>query len=90
MNEAPPRIQKMLVKFIKYDLAMYHGNSRSFQIVRWLPTFKYFEIAQLGQTTVTCVVNNLKKTFARFGIPGKIFSDNGPLFGARHLSSRYL
>ena len=50
--------------------------------------FKYFEIALLGHTTATCVVNNLEKIFARFEIPENIFSDNGPLFGARHLPSR--
>ena len=38
---------------------------------------KYFEIELLRQSTATCVINNLKKIFARFGIPDEIVSDNG-------------
>ena len=30
---------------------------------------KYFEIELLRQNTARCVINNLKKTFARFGCP---------------------
>ena len=38
---------------------------------------KYFEIELLRQSTASCVINNLKKIFARFGIPEKVVSDNG-------------
>ena len=38
---------------------------------------KYFEIDVLRQTTATCLINNLKKIFARFGIPDEVVSDNG-------------
>jgi len=38
---------------------------------------KYFEIELLRQSTATCVINNLKKIFARFGIPAEVISDNG-------------
>ena len=38
---------------------------------------KYFEIELLHQKTATCVINNLKKVFARFGIPDEVVSDNG-------------
>ena len=38
---------------------------------------KYFEIELLHQKTATCVINNLKKMFARFGIPDEVVSDNG-------------
>ena len=38
---------------------------------------KYFEIELLRQTTANCVINNLKKIFARFGIPKEVLSDNG-------------
>ena len=37
---------------------------------------KYFEIELLRQNTTICVTN-LKKIFARFGIPEKVASDNG-------------
>ena len=38
---------------------------------------KYFEVELLRQSTASCVINNLKKVFARFGIPEKVVSDNG-------------
>ena len=37
---------------------------------------KYFEIQLLRQQTATCLINNLKKIFARFGIPDEVVSDN--------------
>ena len=37
---------------------------------------KYFEIELLHQKTAICVINNLKKTFARFGISDEVVSDN--------------
>ena len=38
---------------------------------------KYFEIELLRQSTAFCVINNLKKIFARYGIPDEVVSDNG-------------
>ena len=38
---------------------------------------KYFEIELLCQNTTICVINNLTKIFARFGILEKVVSDNG-------------
>ena len=38
---------------------------------------KYFEIELLHQKTASCVINNLKKIFARFGVPDEVVSDNG-------------
>ena len=38
---------------------------------------KYFEIELLRQNTAHCVINNLKKIFARFGVPDEVVSDNG-------------
>ena len=38
---------------------------------------KYFEIELLRQNTARCVINNLKKVFARFGVPDEVVSDNG-------------
>ena len=47
------------------------------------------EIELLHQNTAICVINNLKKIFARFGIPEKVVSDNGPQYSnTRHLLSR--
>ncbi|XP_032230541.2 uncharacterized protein K02A2.6-like [Nematostella vectensis] len=41
---------------------------------------KYFEVELLRQSTAMCVVNTLKQIFARFGIPAKVISDNGPQY----------
>lgn len=41
---------------------------------------KYFEIELLRQSTASCVIDNLKKMFARFGIPAEVVSDNGPQY----------
>ena len=50
---------------------------------------KYFEIELLRQNTAICVINNLKKIFARFGIPEKVVSYNGLRYSnTRHLLSR--
>ena len=38
---------------------------------------KYFEIELLRQSTASCVINKLKKIFARFEIPEKVVSGNG-------------
>ena len=38
---------------------------------------KYFEMELLHQKTATCVINNLKKIFLRFGIPDEVLNDNG-------------
>ena len=57
---------------------------------------KYFEIELLCQTTANCVINNLKKIFARFGIPAEVLSDNGfqysntrNLFNSSHEFKRF-
>ena len=41
---------------------------------------KYFEIEVLRQITASCLIDNLKKIFARFGIPEQVISDNGPQY----------
>lgn len=43
---------------------------------------KYIEVAQLGSMTTAAVVKHLKNIFARFGIPNKLISDNGPQFSS--------
>ena len=44
---------------------------------------RYWEIARLRNTTSTVVIQKLKKTFSRFGIPEVPRSDNGPQFRSR-------
>ena len=39
---------------------------------------KFFELELLRRNTATCrLINNLKKLFARYGIPEEVISDNG-------------
>ena len=38
---------------------------------------KYLEVELIRQNTATCLINNLKKIFARYGIPAEVISDNG-------------
>ena len=40
-------------------------------------TQNFFELALLRQNTATCLINNLKNVFARYGIPEEVISDNG-------------
>ena len=41
---------------------------------------KFVEVAPLRNETAKCVINNVKKIFARHGIPKMLFSDNGSQF----------
>lgn len=41
---------------------------------------RYIEVEELENLTTSCVVKFIKATFARHGVPEKIFSDNGPQF----------
>ena len=47
---------------------------------------KHFEKDFASPEHHQCVINNLKKVFAKFGIPKKFVSDNGP----QHTSIRHL
>ena len=38
---------------------------------------KYFEIELLHENTARCVINNMKKIFAWFGVTEEVVSDNG-------------
>ena len=38
---------------------------------------KLFELELLRRNTATCLINNVKKVFARYGIPEEVISDNG-------------
>lgn len=43
----------------------------------------YFELNQLPDTQASTVIKSLKNQFARHGIPGTLYSDNGPQFASR-------
>ncbi|GBN81685.1 Transposon Tf2-11 polyprotein, partial [Araneus ventricosus] len=44
---------------------------------------KYIELQHLHHTTASSVINALKTSFARFGIPEEIVADNGPPFDSK-------
>ena len=43
----------------------------------------FFYIAQLQNTTSISVINKMKPTFARYGIPERVISDNGPQYSSQ-------
>ena len=47
---------------------------------------RYFELQRMPSTTSSAVKNKMKAIFARFGIPEKLVSDNGPQFAAEDFS----
>ena len=48
---------------------------------------RYFEPERMASTTSSAVINKMKAIFARFGIPEKVVSDNGPQFAAEDFSA---
>ncbi|XP_048582219.1 uncharacterized protein K02A2.6-like [Nematostella vectensis] len=70
----PREVPGLPWQVISTDIFEYAGHS--YLLVTDLYS-KYFEIELLRQTTANCVINNLKKIFARFGIPVEVLSDNG-------------
>ncbi|XP_026332438.1 uncharacterized protein K02A2.6-like [Hyposmocoma kahamanoa] len=46
-------------------------------------TTKWLEIFKMKQTTAEAVIKVLRETFARFGLPKEVVSDNGPPFTSR-------
>lgn len=43
---------------------------------------RYFEYTKLRSTSSSMIINELKSIFARFGIPEKVVSDNGPQYSS--------
>ena len=48
---------------------------------------RYIELAHLSSTTSHSTIAKLKEIFARWGIPDKVMSDNGPQFGSLEFMS---
>ncbi|XP_053608362.2 uncharacterized protein K02A2.6-like [Plodia interpunctella] len=46
-------------------------------------TTKWIEVFHMNRTTASSVIKVLRETFARFGLPRQIVSDNGPPFSSR-------
>lgn len=43
---------------------------------------KWIEVERLKKTTATIIIDRLRRIFARFGLPKRIVSDNGPPFSS--------
>ena len=48
---------------------------------------RYIEVLELHSQTTNSVIQALKTTFARHGIPMVIFSDNGPRYNSAQFTS---
>ena len=40
----------------------------------------YWEVDEMSQTTAQAVIHKTKQHFARYGIPDRVYTDNGPQF----------
>ena len=47
---------------------------------------RYFELERLSSLTSSAIISKMKGMFARFGIPEKVVSDNGPQFDAEEFA----
>ena len=47
---------------------------------------RYIELVHLTETTSDALINRLKGIFARWGVPEKVISDNGPQYSSRAFS----
>ena len=70
----PHEVPALAWQVVSTDIFEYGGHS--YLLVTDFYS-KYFEIELLRQTTANCLINNLKKIFARFGIPAEVLIDNG-------------
>lgn len=48
---------------------------------------KFFEVVQLNSTSSKAIINHMKAIFARFGIPEKVISDNGPQYSSHEFEN---
>ncbi len=46
-----------------------------------------YQVDELSQTTATDVINKTKQHLARYGIPDRVYSDNGPQFDCAEYAS---
>ena len=48
---------------------------------------RFFEVAKLPDTKSNTVITHIKSTFARYGIPCKVISHNGPQYSSKEPES---
>ena len=65
----------------KVGVDLFHLNGTNYIIlVNYFS--RYPEVQRITSTSSTTVINWLKSTFSRFGIPETVISDNGPQFAS--------
>ena len=71
-------------EYIAVDLCDY--KNKTYMVV--IDYFsRYIELAHLSSTTSHSTIGKLKEIFARWGIPDKVMSNNGPQFGSLEFMS---
>ncbi|XP_061705627.1 uncharacterized protein K02A2.6-like [Cydia pomonella] len=89
--DAPPRVaivpwttSKKAFDRIHIDFLSY--NAKSYLIV--VDSYsKWIEVFPMTTTTAEATTDKLRELFARFGIPSKLISDNGPPFSSEQFAS---
>ena len=51
-----------------------------------MPSRPFWEVDKLSTTTAPTVITKLKSTFARYGCPETVISDNGPHFAGETIA----
>ena len=64
---------------------LFSWDSKDFLIVADYYS-RYFDIVQLRDTKSTTIIRKLRSLFAKFGIPTKVMSDNGPQYSSQEFA----
>ena len=73
-----PELPKRPWSVVAQDLYIHDGNNYLLTVNAFSG---YWEVDEKKQTTAKAVVHNTKQHFTRFGIPDRVYTDNGPQFG---------
>ena len=73
-----PELPKRPWSVVAQDLYIHDGNN---YLLRVDAFSGYWEVDEMTQMTAEAVVHKTKQHFARFGVPDRVYTDNGPQFG---------
>ena len=73
-----PELPKRPWSVVAQDLYIHDGNNYLLTVDAFSG---YWEVDEMTQMTAEAVVHKTKQHFARFGIPDRVYTDNGPQFG---------
>lgn len=80
----PHKVPEYPWQIVATDLFMWN-NANYVLVVDYYSLF--FEVHKLGNTTSDSVINKLKDTFCRHGIPETVVSDNGPQYSSKEFAN---